>query len=303
MGSISFLLTPTNRAWMVAGLVAKRTGHVGEKGDETTLSGMMTAGAPLWQQPLRQNRYCSIRPWTAPLGGTDTLKSSLYSIHTAFKQTKLAKIQKYTSVHKLKSQCPGQHHLQLNEETKKKKNKNQWIRLMGKLRREHTLDKWLISTDLTYSFRNNSEVLYSFWTQAIQCWWQNVAKSHQTHNHLHPQSVVRSVFSQQLRAVWSGNYNSIHTHNRLLRTRPLPSTTSCRAALQWNCSSPTRLWKWGTSWFVLFVGQFSQKNTCFQRRNWLPSAGDYAPHIDNMIIYFFITYNLRNEETLEIMCL
>lgn len=126
--------------------------------------------------------------------------------------------------------CPGQHYPNLNEETQNKK--HQWIRLMGKLRWEHTLDKWLIPTDLTYSFRNNSEVLYSFWTQ---CWWQNVAESHQTHNHLHLQSVGRSVFSQQLKAVWSGNYNSVHIHKRLLRTRPLPST-SCTAALQGNCS-------------------------------------------------------------------
>lgn len=133
--------------------------------------------------------------------------------------------------------CPGQHYPNLNEETQNKK--HQWIRLMGKLRWEHTLDKWLIPTDLTYSFRNNSEVLYSFWTQ---CWWQNVAESHQTHNHLHLQSVGRSVFSQQLKAVWSGNYNSVHIHKRLLRTRPYlppPAEQLCSetAALLQGCGS------------------------------------------------------------------
>lgn len=182
----------------------------------------------------------------------------------------------------LRTNCPGQHHPNLNEATQNEK--HQWIRLMGKLRWEHILDKLLIPTVFKYSFKNNSEVLCSFWTQAIQCWWQNVAKSHQNHNHLHLQAVVRSVFSQQLKAVWFGNYKRIHIHNRLLRTRPLSSTTSCRAALQWTCSSPTRSWKWGMSWFVQFAGQFSHKTTCFQRSIWLPSAGDYAPHIDNMII-------------------
>lgn len=177
--------------------------------------------------------------------------------------------------------CPGQHHPNLNEESQN--TKHQWIRLMRKLRWEHTLDKWLIPTDLTYSFRNNSEVLYSFWTQAIQCWWQNAVKSHQTHNHLHLQSFLGSVFSQQLKAVWSGNYNNVHIHKRLLRTRPLPSTTSCRAALQWNCSSPTR---WGSEEGadLSCLQDNYPENTCFQRRSWLPSTGDYAPYIDNMII-------------------
>lgn len=193
-------------------------------------------------------------------------------LHSYCVQTKLAKtknIPKTTNwrvnailPYDVVTSCPRPYHPNLNEETQNKK--HQWIRLMGKLRWEHTLDKWLIPTDLTYSFRNNSEVLYSFWTQAIQCWWQNVAKSHQTHNHLHLQSVVRSLFSQQLKAVWSGNYNSIHIHKSMLRTRPLPSTTSCRAALQWNCSSPTRPWKWGTSWFVLLLPE--ENSTPISRR-------------------------------------
>lgn len=36
---------------MVAGLVSKRTGHVGEKRDETTPFEMMTGGAPLTAAP------------------------------------------------------------------------------------------------------------------------------------------------------------------------------------------------------------------------------------------------------------
>lgn len=79
---------------MVPGLVAQKTGHVAEKGEETTCIGMMTGGALLSQQPLRQNGYCSIRHWAVPLGGTDSQK--LHSINAVFKQTKLAKIQKYT---------------------------------------------------------------------------------------------------------------------------------------------------------------------------------------------------------------
>lgn len=286
MGSISFLLIPNKRAWTVAGLVAKKTGPVGEKGEETTPFGMMTGGTPCdsslpgrtgtaaldteqfhWEELAHKSPVST--PFILGSNRQSLLKHKNIPKTTNWRVNAMLPYDVVTS-------CPGQHYPNLNEETQNKK--HQWIRLMGKLRWEHTLDKWLIPTDLTYSFRNNSEVLYSFWTQ---CWWQNVAESHQTHNHLHLQSVGRSVFSQQLKAVWSGNYNSVHIHKRLLRTRPLPST-SCTAALQGNCSTPARLWKWGMIWLVLFAGQ--QKNICSQRRIRLPSAGDYAPHIDNMII-------------------